>query len=189
MKAENGDLFIVAPGKNIDPATCSQISFQGPEIGLRFKPQVLTRFAVSTMHSLPSKQSLSPIGQLLVTPGCKCHGCTLGNIVPGQSLWFRTLQLGRIASCSPSFTACISIRTFQYYENGPQGRGLQVSSSFIHPGSVSKVCGALNNRVLPLSYGRQPRVMATAHFVLGDCYSAPASSSRGGFPSLTLGFF
>lgn len=55
MKAENGDLFIMVPGeRGKDPTTCSQIFFQGPEIRLGFKPQVLTRFVPPTMNSFPS---------------------------------------------------------------------------------------------------------------------------------------
>lgn len=58
MKAENRNVFIVAPGKRVrNPATRLQAYLQGPEIKLRFKPQVLTRFVIQTMNSLPSNRA------------------------------------------------------------------------------------------------------------------------------------
>lgn len=186
MKAENRYLFIMVPGKRSkDPTSCSQIYFQGPEIRLGFKPQVLTRFVVPT-HQAGFGSSLIVVGDnCWLPPGCKCHYHTFRTVLPGQSCGLGLYSWGGLPIVF-SLSSLHYYFTFPYCEreSSPQGRGSQVSCCFTHPGSVSKVCGVLNPKVLHLSYERQPRVMAAAHFDLGHCYKAPANNSKGGFPSL-----
>lgn len=95
-------------------------------------------------------------------------------------MWLETLQLGRSSRCLLLFQfALLLAPSSTVRESSPQVRGSQVSSCFIHPGSGSRVCGVFNPKVLHLSYKTQPRVMATVHFDLGDCYKAPAKPGIG----------
>lgn len=180
----------MVPGKRgKDPTSCSQIYFQGPEIRLGFKPQVLTRFVVPT-HQAGFGSNLIVVGDnCWLPPGCKCHCPTFRTVLPGQSCGLGLYSWGGLPIVF-SLSSQHYYYTFPYCEreSSPQGRGSQVSCCFTHPGSVSKVCGVLNPKVLHLSYERQPRAMAAAHFDLGHCYKAPANSSKGGFPSLAQGF-
>lgn len=58
----------------------------------------------------------------------------------------------------PSLAACITLAGS--VKAGPPGRALPVRTSLDFLGPVSKVCCVFNNRDLPSTSGKQPRVMA-----------------------------
>lgn len=117
---------------------------------------------------------------------CKCHSCSTGAVPDKSWLWFLGFTAGQDYRLLLYLGTLHNIFWYWEAQSSERREGFRVSSSFIPPGLMSRVCGTFSNRILPSSSRKQPRAKAIVYVDWRDMFRQPTPWRD--FPCFALGF-
>ena len=113
-------------------------------------PWKLSRFLVLDMTSLLLNGPELQLKNIWLSS--KCCYCTTGDMLPGRSLCFKDIKMGRVIDGFSSLAACTG--PSELMRAGPQGGA---TSGSILPSPLPEVCSVFSRRILLSSPGMQLR--------------------------------